>query len=77
MKKIVLEVLCKFDINGVVTPIKIVWPDGREYEIDKIIEITRAAAHNIGGTGIRYTVRILNKETYIWREGDAWYMEGK
>jgi hypothetical protein len=77
MKKVFIEVVCKFDIIGNVIPLKIAWPDGREYEVDKVNEFTRAAAPQIGGIGIRYSVRIMNKETFIWREGDQWYMEGK
>jgi hypothetical protein len=77
MKKVFIEMVCKFDKLGNVIPLRITWPDGRVFEVDKVISIERAAAFKIGGYGIRYTVRIRDKETFIWRDGDTWFMEGK
>jgi hypothetical protein len=77
MKKVIVEVVCHFDKIGTVMPQKILWPDGRIYEVDKVTEVTQAASQIVGGVGTRYTVRILDREKYLWREGDIWFMEGK
>ena len=36
----------------------LVWEDGIGYEIDKIVDVRRAAFLKAGGAGIRYTVKI-------------------
>jgi hypothetical protein len=77
VKKVFVEVLCNYQESGYVKPLKIKWPDGREFEIDKILDVRKAASHNVGGQGYRYTCRICNKEKYLFLEEDKWFMEGK
>jgi hypothetical protein len=60
-------------------PSRFWWEDGRCFEIDKIIDIRRAASLKAGGIGIRYTCRIKNHETKIWFDDTdrQWFMERK
>ena len=38
----------------------------------------RAASTKVGGTGLRYTVMICGKETYLFdEENGKWFVEGK
>ncbi|NLN04401.1 MAG: hypothetical protein GX166_06245 [Clostridiaceae bacterium] len=75
VRKVFVEVIAKFDPDGVVTPLAIIWEDGRRFEIDKVLDIRRAASLKAGGIGIRYTCRIRNKETYLYYEGPNWFVE--
>ena len=65
--------------DGKVIPMSFVWEDGMPYEIDKIIDIRRAASLKAGGAGLRYTVRVQNRETFMFLEEDLgvgkWFME--
>ena len=65
--------------DGMVIPLFFTWEDGREYQIDKLLDRVRAASLKAGGIGMRYTVRIRGKETYMWLEDSCnrWFMEGK
>lgn len=67
--------------DGRLIPISLVWEDNETYEIDKIIDIRPAATLKAGGTGIRYTVRIQNKITFMYLEEDCditrWFVEKK
>jgi hypothetical protein len=54
-----------------------VWEDGREFEIDKVLEIERAASIAAGGLGIRYTCMVCGKQTYLYRDDTIWFMERK
>lgn len=76
--KIIVEVVARFDTAGKVTPLWIVWEDGRKLEIDRVLDVRRAASLKAGGTGIRYTVRIYGKERYLWFEdlANTWFVEG-
>lgn len=76
-RKVFVEVQVKFDTEGNMKPLSIRWEDGTLFEIDKVIDRRRAASLKAGGIGIRYTVRILGKETYLFYEEPIWYVEGK
>ena len=63
--------------DGRVFPRKFLWKDGQTYKIDRITRVERAASTKVGGCGIRYTVMICGKETYLFNEDDRWFVEAK
>ena len=67
--------------DGKMLPRSFVWEDGRQYRVDRIIDIRPAASLKAGGAGIRYTVRAGGKETFMFLEEDngvdRWFMERK
>ena len=67
--------------DGKLIPMSFVWEDGNRYDIDRIIEIRRAASLKAGGTGLRYTVRVRSHDTFMFLEEDRgvgkWFMERK
>lgn len=76
-KKVYVEVIVKFKIDGTMRPLSIIWEDGHKYEVQKVTDIRPAASLKAGGAGIRYTILIDNKETYLFFEEDKWFVEGK
>jgi len=66
-RKVFVEVTARFDVDGNITPISLVWEDGTTYEIEKVTDVRRAASLKAGGMGIRYTVSINRKQSYLWR----------
>ncbi len=44
---------------------------------NRIIYKCRAASQKVGGGGIRYTVLICGKESYLFQEGNKWFVEAK
>lgn len=72
-----VEVIAKFSEGNEILPLCVMWDDGREFGIDKVIDIRRAASLKAGGTGIRYTCRIQGKERYLWLEENKWFVELK
>lgn len=56
-------------------PVAIHWEDGKEFEIDEVLDIRRAASLKAGGAGIRYTIRIGDRRTYLFLEEDKWFVE--
>ena len=73
MKKYV-EVTAHHNAQGFVRPLILWWDDGRKYEIDRVLDVRRAASLTAGGIGIRYTCRILGKERYLYLDEDKWYV---
>jgi hypothetical protein len=76
-RKVFVRVLAETDEEGNIRPVSVTWEDGRSYSIDKVIDIRRAYAKKVGGTAVRYTVRIAGKETYIFAENGKWFVESK
>ena len=77
IRKVYVEVTARFDVEGRITPLCIHWEDGRNYEIDRVLDVRRAASLKAGGQGIRYTVQIKRKTTYLFYESPKWFVEGK
>ena len=65
--------------DGRLIPLSFVWEDGNRYEIDQVLDVRPAASLKAGGAGMRYTVRIRSRETYMFLEEDnglsKWFME--
>lgn len=69
----------KFDSDGNMTPLSLVWEDDTVYEIDRVKDVRRAASLKAGGMGIRYTVMIRGQMKYFFlkiRNG-LWRRSGK
>jgi hypothetical protein len=77
--KVYVEVNEDRKADGQILPRSFVWEDGRRFEVDRVLDIRRAAALKAGGAGIRYTVQIEGRERYMWLEGEdgqsRWFLE--
>ena len=51
--------------------------NGVIFQIDQILYKCRATSKKVGGGGIRYTVRFAGKESFLFHEGDKWFVEAK
>lgn len=64
--------------DGTARPNRIIFENGRTYEIDRVKQRCRAASTKVGGTGLRYTVMICGKETFLFdEENGKWFVEAK
>lgn len=75
-RKTFVKTIVKYDTDGNISPIEIEWEDGRCFEVDRIIDVCKAASLKAGGAGIRYTVQILGKIRYLFLECGKWFVEG-
>ena len=65
------------DKNGTVSPRFIRWPTGQIFQIEKLKYKCRATSAKVSGGGIRYTVIIRGRETFLFSEGNKWFVEAK
>lgn len=76
--KTYVKVMVLYDEDGSITPLSIQWEDGREYEIDRILDVRKAAGTKAGGIGIRYTIKIGRTITYLFFDCfNKWFVEKK
>lgn len=73
--KTYVSVRAYFNTEGIIMPDLILWEDGRRFKIDRILEKRPAASLKSGGTGIRYTCLICNREAYLYLDGSKWWVE--
>lgn len=70
-----VKVVVEVSTEGRVRPLSVEWEDGRCFEVDRLLDVRRAAATKAGGQGMRYTVRILGRETYLFEDEGRWFVE--
>ena len=67
--------------DGRLIPLSFVWEDGVRYEIDRITDVRPAASLKAGGAGMRYAIKVRNRDTFLFLEEDKngarWFMERK
>lgn len=76
-RKHYVEVVSRTDEDGFITPVAVVWEDGRTFEIDRVLDHRQAASLKVGGTGTRYLVKIGSQTTYLFHENPRWFVEEK
>ena len=67
-RKAYVSVNLDVDEEGVCHPRFIRWENGLIFQIDQIL---------YKGGGIRYTVMIRGRESYLFQEGTKWFVEAK
>ncbi len=85
-KKMYVCVDVEIDGDGWMRPRRLIWEDGRRYEIDRVVAVRPAVSAKVGGQGDRYTVEMMGQQRYLFfeRSGDLsgpvvgkWFVEGK
>ncbi len=76
-RRVYVEVAAVFTPEGQIVPRQIRWEDGTLFPIDRVTDIRKASATKAGGCGLRYTIRIQGKQTYLFLDEDRWFVEGK
>ena len=76
-RKAYVRVNLDVDEEGTIIPMLIRWKDGRVFQIEQLKYKCRASSNKVGGGGIRYTVMIRGKESFLFHEGDKWFVEAK
>ena len=68
VKKEYVSILAQINMDGTIQPLCVLLEDGRKYDIDEVKDKCRAASLRAGGCGIRYTIRIGSRDTYLFDE---------
>ncbi len=76
-RKVYVDVIVHENREGEKRPMSLTFEDGKSYVIDRVSQVKRCAARKVGGTGIRYTVRISGRETYLFEDEGKWFVEAK
>ena len=66
-QRVYVEMRVDFSAEGAMRPVSLKWEDGRVFEIDRVIDIRRAASV-AGSSGLRYTVKIMGQSRLLFFE---------
>ena len=72
MKKTYVTVDCRISADGTERPLRVIWPDGRSWDVEKVLHKNLQYKNEF--EGIRYTVIIGSAEKYIYRNDAGWYV---
>ncbi len=72
-----VRVLVDVDEVGRINPLRIYWEDGRSFEVDRLLDVRRAASTRAGGQGTRYTCRVLGRQIYLFEDEGRWFVEAR
>lgn len=76
--KAYVEVIASFSADGKMLPLKLIWENGKSYEIDRILRVDRCASLKAGGAGIRYVCRIQGQRVELYYEENGfWFVQRK
>lgn len=75
--KIPVGVTAKHDPEGKIKPLFIHWTDGRDFEVGRLFDARPAATLKVGGWGMRYICRIMNREVKLFYDDydKRWFVE--
>ncbi len=76
-RRVTVKVVVEIDEEGQSWPQSLTWEDGRRFMIDRVLDVRPAVALKVGGSGLRYTCRILGREVYLFNDRGCWFMEGR
>jgi len=76
-RKVFVKVTLEVDSAGQMKPLAVTWEDGRVFAVDRVTDARRAVSLKAGGTGMRFTCFIKNKQVYLFYEEPRWFMEAK
>ena len=74
-RKAYVSVNLDVDKEGVLYPRFIRWDNDLIFQIDQILYKCRASSKKVSGGGIRYTVLIKGRESFLFHEGNKWFVE--
>ena len=66
-----------FNKEGIIIPETRIWEDGRSFKIDRAMDKRPATSLKGQGSGIRYTCIIGNNQTYLYLDGNKWFVDRK
>ena len=83
MQRVYVDISVDYKKDGTMMPAVIKWEDGNRYEIDRVLDVRRAASE-AGSMGVRYTVRIMGQRRYLFFEdiytdtgNPRWFVESE
>lgn len=69
-----VDVITLVDREGKLKPLILIWENGLQYPIDRILEV-RNATSEVGGCGILYRCHIGSQERRLFYEKNRWFIE--
>ena len=75
--KTYVDVTVRNDKQENTHPLVMHWPDGRNFEIDRVQDVREAPALKAGGIGMRYKCRSMGREVNLFFDAydGKWFVE--
>lgn len=74
-KKIFIDVKMLQKATGEIIPLMFTWSDGREFKIDKVLQVRKGHTLKAFSPGWRYYCQTGKRKYYLHFDGERWYIE--
>ena len=75
MKRTYVDVGCDILANGTIIPLKVMWKDGRNWDVKRVIHVSTSMSGDFEGT--RYRVLIGKRERDLYYSRGRWFVEDR
>ena len=75
--RVYVKMAVEIDEAGRVLPTRVIWEDGRVFEVEQLLDVRYAAATRAGGQGMRYTCRIRGRNAQLFEDEGRWFVEAR
>ncbi len=79
--KMYVKVRADYLLGGEIIPVRFKLPDGKSYNVNKVLDVREAPSLKAGGQGTRYTCLLRgadgygDKNIYLFHDQDNWFIE--
>lgn len=75
VKHIYIDVKMLQTKTGEIIPLSFVWDDGREFKIDKVLQVRQGHSLKAFSPGWRYYCQTGKRKYYLHFDNERWYIE--
>lgn len=68
-----ISIIARHNRDSHIVPLTILWDDGREFKIDKIMNIARVQWKDLGFV-TKYDCWVRRKRVFLYYDRTSWYM---
>ena len=70
-----VKVVVEVSAEGNVRPMEVEWEDGRRFEVDRLLDVRRAAATKAGGQGMPFPLPFLGPAPFLFDDAARWFLD--
>ena len=74
-RRVYVKVVVEYSQEGAMKPLVVEWEDGRRFEVDRLLDVRRAASTKAGGQGMRYVCQAQDRQIRLFFENPCWFVE--
>ena len=72
--KVYVNIIARFDKDGIITPMILEWRDGLLYDVERVVTLGECPSRRAGGQGVQFMVQIGGRKAVLSFEDPCWFI---